>query len=97
MNSRRALRLRKLTELVSSRELRTQEEVCEALTAEGWQAVTRRADLLNGEAAAVALLTWSKKVAATSVPASARCRPAVRHCNQCSASPFSMLPPPETR
>lgn len=37
MNSRRALRLRKLTELVSSRELRTQEEVCEALTAEGWQ------------------------------------------------------------
>lgn len=37
MNSRRALRLRKLTELVSSRELRTQEEVCEALTTEGWQ------------------------------------------------------------
>lgn len=30
-----------------------------AKTAEGWQAVTRRADLLNGEAAAVALLTWS--------------------------------------
>lgn len=36
MKSRRALRLRKLLELISSRELRTQEEVCEALIAEGW-------------------------------------------------------------
>ena len=37
MKSRRALRLRKLLELVSSRELRTQEEVKDALVAEGWQ------------------------------------------------------------
>jgi len=37
MNSRRALRLRKLLALVTARELRTQEEVCEALIAEGWQ------------------------------------------------------------
>ncbi len=36
MKSRRALRLRKLLELISSRKLHTQEEVCEALIAEGW-------------------------------------------------------------
>lgn len=36
MKSRRALRLRKLLELISSREMRTQEEVCQALLAEGW-------------------------------------------------------------
>ena len=37
MKNRRALRLRKLLELVSSRELHTQDEVKDALVAEGWQ------------------------------------------------------------
>ncbi|MBL8635501.1 MAG: hypothetical protein JNM40_19905 [Myxococcales bacterium] len=37
MKNRRALRLRKLLELVSSRELHTQDEVKDALIAEGWQ------------------------------------------------------------
>jgi transcriptional regulator of arginine metabolism len=37
VNSRRAQRLRKLLELLATRELRTQEEVAAALEAEGWQ------------------------------------------------------------
>lgn len=37
MKSRRTQRLRKLLELLATRELRTQEEVAEALEAEGWQ------------------------------------------------------------
>lgn len=40
MKTRRSLRLRRLLELVSTRELRTQEEVAAALEAEGW-AVTQ--------------------------------------------------------
>lgn len=40
MNSRRSLRLRRLLDLVTTRELRTQEEVSAALEAEGW-AVTQ--------------------------------------------------------
>jgi transcriptional regulator of arginine metabolism len=37
MKNRRALRLRKLLELIATQKLHTQEEVCAALTAEGWQ------------------------------------------------------------
>lgn len=40
MKTRRSLRLRRLLELVTQRELRTQEEVAAALEAEGW-AVTQ--------------------------------------------------------
>jgi transcriptional regulator of arginine metabolism len=37
MNNRRALRLRKLLELIATHKLHTQEEVCAALTEAGWQ------------------------------------------------------------
>ncbi len=53
MKSRRSQRLRKLLELVTTRDLRTQEEVAAALEAEGWQATQ---SLVSRDIAALRLL-----------------------------------------
>jgi hypothetical protein len=92
MNSRRALRLRKLTELVSSSaSFAPKRKSARRSPPRAGRSLSRRSVATSPPCGC------AKKVAATSVPTQRAVQAGGhRHCNRCSASPFSMLPPPET-